>query len=189
MAEVVEGVLSVTTPAGGGGGAAAAIAGERAEVVLERLDAVVQLCVEILSWDFGGFDPLHEPSSTAPSFISPPITWRPFLLKLELFEALIEVYIRIRSFPASGPHPHKQEARTHALRQLLTQLASLQGPIFPNGQERGLYAAFLVRAGVELLSQSMDGAMAAVGAVAAAGRAEEMERFGPEIVALASFLQ
>lgn len=190
MADVVDGVLGVTTPAGGeGGAAAAAIAGERAELILGRLDAVVQLCVEILSWDFGGFDPLHEPSSTAPSFISPPITWRPFLLKLELFEALIEVYIRIRSFRISGVHQREQEARTHALRQLLTQLASLQGPIFPNGQERGLYAAFLVRAGVELLSQSMEGAMAAVGGVSAAGRAEEMEKFGPEIVALASFLQ
>ena len=115
---------------------------------------------------------------TAPSSISPPITWRPFLLKLELLEALIEVYIRIRSFPASGPQQSKQEARTHALRQLLTQLASLQGPIFPSGQERGQYAAFLVRAGVELLSQSMEGAMAAAAAVSAAGGGEEMERVG-----------
>jgi hypothetical protein len=38
------------------------------------------LCVEVLSWDFKGFDPLHEPLVN--QFIAPPIAWRPLLIQV-----------------------------------------------------------------------------------------------------------
>jgi hypothetical protein len=45
--------------------------------------------VELLSWDFGGLDPLHEPTTT--QFITPPISWRPLLIRPDFISAMLEV--------------------------------------------------------------------------------------------------
>jgi hypothetical protein len=77
---------------------------------MARLEAIVSLCVEILSWDFGGFDPLHEPVSSGGSFISPPITWRPFLFRVELLEVCsyvhTHIYIYVHTHTDTYVHTH-----------------------------------------------------------------------------------
>lgn len=65
---------------------------------LGRLQAAAALCVEILSWDFGAFDPLHEPLAAHSPFVSPPISWRDPLLKPGLVDAVLHAYARVRLF-------------------------------------------------------------------------------------------
>lgn len=62
---------------------------------LARLQSTASVCVEVLSWDFGAFDPLHEPLASHSAFISPPIAWRACLLKPELVDAVLQVYVRV----------------------------------------------------------------------------------------------
>lgn len=58
-------------------------------VQVRQLDSVCLLMVELLSWDFGGLDPLHEPTTT--QFITPPISWRPLLIRPDFISAMLEV--------------------------------------------------------------------------------------------------
>lgn len=54
-----------------------------------QLQSVSSLLADVLWWDFNGLDPLHEPTAT--TFISPPISWRPLLIRPDFITAMLEV--------------------------------------------------------------------------------------------------
>ena len=109
------------------------------------LHAVVQLVIDVLSWEFGMSAWTSSSALGAArmgqTVVRPPVEWRDYLVGPDLARALFRV--------------HQQQQQNypqvaHSIRQLLLVLASLSGPIFAQPTERQAYAANLVAGTLEL---------------------------------------
>ena len=114
--------------------------------LIEQTHTVVQLILEVLSWEFG-MTAFASGSlgaiRTGQTLIRPPVQWRDYLVRPELGQALFSMHQKVRN------HEHI----AHSIRQLLLILASLSGPIFTphDTTERQKYASSLAQGTVELL--------------------------------------
>ncbi|CAN0505526.1 unnamed protein product, partial [Ectocarpus sp. 12 AP-2014] len=113
--------------------------------VLELVTTVVNVCAEVLSWEFKYVEAWQIPP--AQQLIRPGPRWRAYLVRPDFLGAVFNVYHRVR---VSGEAVRLRGTAgpggtlPHALRQLLLQLSSVHGDIFENDDQRKAYASFLV---------------------------------------------
>jgi hypothetical protein len=102
--------------------------------------SVVQVAIDVLSWEFGGADWMHLPSSRI--LIRPPGSWAQYLMRPDFIGAMFAVH-----------EEHKQKTQlAHGIRQLLLLLCSLTGPIFREKSESQQFANFLCEGTHKLLN-------------------------------------
>ncbi|CAM9325540.1 unnamed protein product [Pylaiella littoralis] len=114
--------------------------------VLELVTTVVNVCAEVLSWEFNFVEAWQIPPTQ--QLIKPGPRWRQYLVRPDFLGAVFDVYHRVRLRVTTGPGG----TLPHALRQLLLQLSSVHGDIFENDEERKAYASFLVEGAAAVLS-------------------------------------
>ncbi|CBJ26385.1 conserved unknown protein [Ectocarpus siliculosus] len=114
--------------------------------VLELVTTVVNVCAEVLSWEFKYVEAWQIPP--AQQLIRPGPRWRAYLVRPDFLGAVFNVYHRVRLRGTAGPGG----TLPHALRQLLLQLSSVHGDIFENDDQRKAYASFLVEGAAAVLA-------------------------------------
>lgn len=102
--------------------------------------SVVQATIDVLSWEFGGAEWMHLPSSRI--LIRPPGSWSQYLMRPDFIGAMFAVH---------EEHIRKTHL-AHGIRQLLLLLCSLTGPIFREKSDRQQFANFLCEGTHKLLN-------------------------------------
>ncbi|KAG7367414.1 hypothetical protein IV203_030085 [Nitzschia inconspicua] len=112
---------------------------------------VVQLTIDIISWEFGtdAWDSGGFPLTGGNALLKPPEEWRHFLIQPEFVTAIFRVHATVIQ---SNSNTSSQLA--HYVRQLILLLASLNGPIFQSKEERKTFAAILLEGILILLSNA-----------------------------------
>ena len=107
---------------------------------------VVQLTTDVIGWEFGrdAWDG-GMPSTSSKSLVRPPESWKEYLIRPDFIGAIFHIYGRVS-------RTHQKLA--HALRQLLTLLASLSGPVLADESQRNSFATYLLEGSLKLLEGS-----------------------------------
>ncbi|CAM9529597.1 unnamed protein product [Chrysoparadoxa australica] len=121
-------------------GVSSVVGGEES---METTSTVVQLCAEVLSWEFVPLEPWQIPS--AQQLVSPGIRWREYLVRPDILEAVFRVYDKVRSSAMGTSLPH-------SMRQLLLQFSSISGDIFDGPTQKCAYGGFLVEGVAKVLA-------------------------------------
>ncbi|CAM9663917.1 unnamed protein product, partial [Scytosiphon promiscuus] len=149
--------------------------------VLELVTTVVNVCAEVLSWEFNFVEAWQIPP--AQQLIRPGPRWRQYLVRPDFLGAVFDVYHRVRLRGTRGPGG----TLPHALRQLLLQLSSVHGDIFENDDQRKAYASFLVEGAAAVLSAPFSAAgVRADGAHQGAAEEAAEEAQADEYIGIAS---
>lgn len=105
---------------------------------------VVQLTIDVMSWEFGSeaWDVGIPVTSSSKTLLRPPVSWRQYLVRPDFLGAVFAAHESARNQPQLS----------HALRQLLLQLASLHGVIFEAEDQRVAFATYLLDGILKLLT-------------------------------------
>jgi len=134
--------------------------------LLKRSISVSKLCVEVLSWDFGGSKVWDSEASFSINQISgslekinPPFSWRQYLIQPDFLRAIFYVYGCIRRYSSSSTcnnsNINECAELMHYFRQLLLLLASISGEkIFVDESQKAAYASYLLDGCLSILSSN-----------------------------------
>ncbi|CAM9316992.1 unnamed protein product, partial [Phaeothamnion confervicola] len=126
--------------------------------------AAVQLCTELLSWEFNERAPWQLPRSD--ELVCPGERWRGYLVRPDFLGAVFGLYLRVRGLyrcigggGRGGVNGASIAAAVlpHTVRQLLIQLGSVHGDIFEGTAQRSAYASFLVEGVTAVLDAPLEG--------------------------------
>ncbi|CAM9400550.1 unnamed protein product [Ascophyllum nodosum] len=118
--------------------------------VVELVTTAVNVCAEVLSWEFKYVEAWQIPS--AQQLITPGPRWRQYLIRPDFLGVVFQVYHRVR---VRGNSSSSGGSLPHSLRQLLLQLSSVHGHIFEDEDQRRAYASFLVEGTAAVLSSPL----------------------------------
>ena len=106
---------------------------------------VVQLAIDVISWEFGkeAWD-VGIPHSRSKTLLRLPVTWKEYLIRPDFVGAVFHVHELV------ARRGHSNLA--HLIRQLLLLLASLGGPLLSDETQRTAFAAYLTEGTLTLLS-------------------------------------
>ncbi|GKY91424.1 hypothetical protein MPSEU_000114700 [Mayamaea pseudoterrestris] len=116
----------------------------------EQTLAVVQLVIDILTWEFGlaawSTSSFGALASLTRTLLRPPIEWKEHLARPELVRAVFETHARVMAAQSES------SPLAMLLRQLILQLASLAGPMFVQADDiKRQYAECLLQGSLQLL--------------------------------------
>jgi len=130
--------------------------------IMELSAEIVNLTIEVLSWEFGSIGGQWGRTGSS-GLIRPPEGWREFLIRPDFLGAVFGVYTSIRGESGSdgdGNGSNGNDGRVagllkHSLRQLLILLSSITGIVFEDKSQKIAYSGFMVDGCMSVLSLLM----------------------------------
>ena len=122
-----------------------------AATLLLQAQAIVDLTIDVIGWEFGTAAWDYGAPSTARILLRPPHEWKPILAQPDLIRALLEVHRVLVSSGSVASLDAPKHKLSRSFRQLLLQLASLSGPMFDTPADKVQFASILTEGTLRLL--------------------------------------
>lgn len=106
---------------------------------------VVQLTIDVISWEFGkeAWD-VGIPHSRSKTLLRVPMAWKDYLIRPDFVGAIFRVHELVAR--------RRHSKLSHLIRQLLLLLASLTGPLLSDETQRTAFSTYLTEGALMLLS-------------------------------------
>ncbi|GFH56279.1 hypothetical protein CTEN210_12755 [Chaetoceros tenuissimus] len=112
---------------------------------VELADAIVNLTIDVLSWEFGSLGGKWGRTGGT-GLVRPPESWREYLIRPDFLGAIFQVYVKLRN---------SSQKLNHSLRQLLILLSSITGSVFENKSQKKDYSQFMMEGCISVLGLLM----------------------------------